>query len=103
MHRAIYVGNMPGNEDRRDLERLFAPFGTVCYAAVVVDRDLFRREGIFGVVEMANAADAEAAMAALNGLTHGGNRLCVRWAAPKEQTAAGHPPMHETMNMDDNL
>lgn len=95
MHRAILIDNVPGSEDRRDLERLFAPFGTVCYAVVVIDRDMLRREGVFGVVEMSSPAEAEAAMAALDGRVHGGNRLCMRWAAPKELAAAGHPLMHD--------
>ena len=53
-------------------------------AQVIMDRDAGRSKG-FGFVEMANAAEADAAIAALNGKENGGRALKVNEAKPREE------------------
>ena len=61
----VYVGNLPWSVTDLDLQNLFAPFGSVESATVVIDRDSGRSRG-FGFVEMA-AQHATQAIAELNG------------------------------------
>lgn len=61
----VYVGNLPWSVTDLDLKNLFAPFGDVESAQVVMDRDSGRSRG-FGFVEMAKQHAAQA-IAKLNG------------------------------------
>jgi RNA recognition motif-containing protein len=63
---------------------LFSAHGTVDSAEVIADRDTGRSKG-FGFVEMSSDAEAQAAIAALNGQDHGGRALTVNEAKPKEK------------------
>jgi RNA recognition motif-containing protein len=78
----IYVGNLPYAVDRDGLKELFAPFGEVLSARIVIDRDTNRSKG-FGFVEMPNAEQAEAAIAALNGSEMDGRPIRVNESQPK--------------------
>ena len=49
----IYVGNLPWSVASPDLEEMFAKFGEVQSADVIMDRDTGRSRG-FGFVEMAD-------------------------------------------------
>ncbi len=51
----IYVGNLPWSVASPELEELFAKFGEVQSADVIMDRDTGRSRG-FGFVEMADDA-----------------------------------------------
>ena len=102
MHTTLYVGSLASHEDRRELTRLFSAYGTVVYAKVVVDPDLFRREGGFGVVEMGTMQAARDAIRALDNTQFRGRTLTVRAATAAEETAAGHPRMFTSMNMGDD-
>jgi RNA recognition motif-containing protein len=66
-----------------DLELEFSPYGSVQSAKVMMDRDTNRSKG-FGFVEMSSAAEAEAAIAALNGKNVGGRDMTVNIARPME-------------------
>jgi cold-inducible RNA-binding protein len=83
MGKKLYVGNLSYSVTDASLQEMFAPFGTVESAQVIMDRDAGRSKG-FGFVEMANAAEADAAIAALNGKDTGGRALKVNEAKPKE-------------------
>src|SRR5438874_8151195 len=83
MSKRIYVGNLPYSVDNNELNGLFAEYGAVVSAEVVMDRDTQRGKG-FGFVEMSDDTEAAAAMAALNGKEHGGKELVVNEARPKE-------------------
>ena len=83
MGKKVYVGNMSYDVDSTALGQLFAPFGTVESAEVISDRYTGRSKG-FGFVEMASDAEAQAAIAALNGKDHGGRALTVNEAKPRE-------------------
>jgi RNA recognition motif-containing protein len=84
--------------DGLKLERLLSQFGIVKYAAVVAGEGDPPRAN-YGVVEMQNDDEAEAAIKALNGCGFLGRLLDVRWATPAEQTACGHPAMFGAMNI----
>src|SRR5207247_2981267 len=66
----------------------FSPHGTVQSAEVVTDRDTGRSKG-FGFVEMGSDAEAQAAIAALNGQDNGGRALTVNEARPREDRGGG--------------
>jgi RNA recognition motif-containing protein len=83
MGNKLYVGNLSYDVQDRDLQELFAQYGTVTSAKVITDRDTGRSKG-FGFVEMSSDAEAEAAIAALNGHEVGGRALTVNEARPKE-------------------
>jgi RNA recognition motif-containing protein len=82
--KKLYVGNLSYDVTDGDLQNLFAPHGTVQSAQVIMDRDTNRSKG-FGFVEMDNAEEAQAAIAALNGQDNGGRQLTVNEARPREE------------------
>jgi RNA recognition motif-containing protein len=88
MGKKLYVGNLSYDVDSSSLEQLFAAHGTVESAEVIADRDTGRSKG-FGFVEMSSDAEAQAAIAALNGQEHGGRSLTVNEARPKENRTGG--------------
>ena len=88
MGKKLYVGNLSFSVTNADLEDLFAPFGEVRSAQVVEDRQTGRSRG-FGFVEMASDADALAAIDALHDQEHGGRRLTVNEAKPREDRGGG--------------
>jgi RNA recognition motif-containing protein len=88
MGKKLYVGNMSYDMDSSSLQELFSAHGTVQSAEVISDRETGRSKG-FGFVEMGSDAEAEAAIAALNGQEHGGRALTVNEAKPKESRGGG--------------
>ena len=82
MGNKLYVGNLGYSATDADLQQLFGAYGTVQSAQVINDRDTGRSKG-FGFVEMNSSAEAEAAIAALNGKEHDGRALKVNEAKPK--------------------
>jgi RNA recognition motif-containing protein len=83
MGKKLYVGNLSYDVDSSALEQLFTGHGTVTSAQIITDRDTGRSKG-FGFVEMSSDAEAQAAIAALNGQESGGRALTVNEAKPKE-------------------
>src|SRR5947208_11081724 len=88
MGTRLYVGNLPYTVSSSELEQMFSPHGTVQSAEVVADRDTGRSKG-FGFVEMGSDAEAQAAIAALNGQDNGGRALTVNEARPREDRGGG--------------
>jgi len=86
MGNKLYVGNLPYSFRDEDLQRAFSQFGTVSSAKVMMERDTGRSKG-FGFVEMGSDAEAQAAIAGLNGQQHGGRGLVVNEARPMEPRA----------------
>ena len=66
-----------------DLEDLFAPYGEVTSARVIMDRETNRSKG-FGFVEMANKEDGEKAIEELNNNELDGRNIKVNEARPRE-------------------
>jgi RNA recognition motif-containing protein len=88
MGKKLYVGNLSYNVDSSELEQLFSQHGQVTSAQIINDRDTGRSKG-FGFVEMADDAEADAAIAALNGQQHDGRALTVNEARPREDRGGG--------------
>jgi len=84
MGKKLYVGNLGYGVTDSDLEKLFAPHGTVQSAQVIMDRDTGRSKG-FGFVEMSSDAEAQTAIQALNGQDSGGRPLTVNEAKPRTE------------------
>ncbi|MCA9236998.1 MAG: RNA-binding protein [Planctomycetales bacterium] len=88
MGKKIYCGNLGYGVTNNDLEALFAEFGQVRSAEVIMDRDTGRSKG-FGFVEMERDADAQSAISALNDQEHEGRPLKVNEAKPREPRSGG--------------
>ena len=88
MGKKLYVGNLSYNVTDADLQQLCAPHGNVTSAQVIQDRETGRSKG-FGFVEMSTDAEAQAAIAALNGQENDGRALTVNEAKPKENRTGG--------------
>lgn len=84
----IYVGNISFQTSDADLEQLFGEFGRVDRANVVMDRQTGRSRG-FGFVEMPDDAEAQKAIAELNGKEVEGRTLTVNVARPRTERPAG--------------
>ena len=82
--KKIYVGNLSYEATEDELRDLFAAHGTVESVAIVTDRMTGRPRG-FGFVEMADDAEARAAIDALNGTDLGGRTLTVNEARPRAE------------------
>ena len=83
MGNKLYVGNLPYTVRDDDLSQSFGEFGTVTSAKVMMERDTGRSKG-FGFVEMADDAQAQAAINGMNGQALGGRNLVVNEARPME-------------------
>ncbi|QEH35932.1 RNA recognition motif (RRM, RBD, or RNP domain) [Aquisphaera giovannonii] len=88
MSRKLFVGNLTYNVNESELEALFAPFGTVQSAQIVVDRDTNRSKG-FAFVEMASEGESRAAIEGLDGQAHDGRNLTVNEARPRVSRSPG--------------
>jgi RNA recognition motif-containing protein len=88
MGKKLYVGNLEYSVTDSALEQLFAQYGTVESAQVIMDRDTGRSKG-FGFVEMKTDQEAQAAIAGLNGQLSGGRSLTVNEAKPREDRGGG--------------
>ena len=88
MGRKLYVGNLSYDVTDSALEQMCAQYGTVESAQVIMDRDTGRSKG-FGFVEMGSDAEAQAAIAGMNGKQIGGRSLTVNEARPKEGGGGG--------------
>ena len=86
MGNKLYVGNLPYSYRDSDMEQAFSQYGTVSSAKVMMERDTGRSKG-FGFVEMSNDAEAQAAIAGMNGQQIGGRGLVVNEARPMEARA----------------
>jgi len=88
MGKKLYVGNLSYDVKDEDLNQLFAPYGTVESANVIVDRATDRSKG-FGFVEMSTDEEAQQAIQALNGKDNDGRTLTVNEARPREDRGGG--------------
>jgi len=81
--KKLYVGNLPYSVTDEQLTELFAPYGEVLSAVVIMDRATNRSKG-FGFVELDDAA-ADKAMAELDQKEIDGRALKVNEARPREE------------------
>jgi cold-inducible RNA-binding protein len=79
----IFVGSLALTTTEAELRQVFTPYGRVERVQILQDRETGRSRG-FGFVEMPNTAEAQAAIAGLNGRSLGGRLLTVSEARPRE-------------------
>ncbi len=84
----IFVGNLSGDVTDDDLREAFEPFGKVSSAEVVKDRFSSESKG-FGFVEMPATAEAQAAIAGVNGTVVKGRPVNVSEARPRPPRREG--------------
>ncbi len=84
----IFVAKLNYSTDSDTLRETFEQFGTVESANVINDRETGRSKG-FGFVEMANDAEGQAAISALDGTDIDGNTIVVKKAEPRENRSSG--------------
>ena len=86
--KKLYVGNLSYGATEGTIRSLFESHGTIESVNLITDRDTGRSKG-FGFVEMTNDAEAQRAIAALNGKEIDGRALTVNEARPKEERSGG--------------
>ncbi len=84
----IYVGNLSYETTEDELKKDFSAFGEVVSVSVVTDRYSGRSKG-FAFVEMTNKAEADAAIAGLNGKSVKDRTLVVNEARPRTEGGSG--------------
>ena len=84
----IFVGNLSRDVTEDDLRAEFAAFGKVDTVSVIKDKFTGEARG-FGFVEMPNKAEAQAAIAGLNGKQLKGQALNVNEARPRTDSRTG--------------
>ncbi|MAW07944.1 MAG: RNA-binding protein [Halobacteriovoraceae bacterium] len=82
MNKNVYVGNLNYRLRDEDLKQIFADFGEVVSAKVIMDRDSGRSKG-FGFVEMGDEESAQKAIDSLDGQDVEGRAMNVKAARPR--------------------
>ncbi len=83
MAKKLYVGNLSYQMTEDNLRDVFAALGEVLSVKIVTDGATGRSRG-FGFVEMANAEDADKAIATLNGTNVSNRQINVSEARPQK-------------------
>jgi len=84
MSKRIYVGNLPWSVTKDKLDEFFSPFGEIEESLVIVNKYTGRSRG-FGFVTYKNDADADKAIAEMEGKDVEGRELQVRDAKPMKE------------------
>jgi RNA recognition motif-containing protein len=84
----IFIGNLSYNVTEGDLHQAFEAFGQVASATVTKDQQSGRSKG-FGFVEMPIQAEAQSAIAALNGKAFKGRTITVNEARSHSDNRRG--------------
>jgi RNA recognition motif-containing protein len=80
----LFVGGLPYAVTDQELNDLFAEYGTVASATIIMDRQTGRSKG-FGFVELEDDAMAQKAVEEMNGKDIGGRSIAVSVARPREE------------------
>ncbi|MBX3233451.1 MAG: RNA-binding protein [Labilithrix sp.] len=88
MNNRLYVGNLSYDTDKNALQTAFAECGVVTDTHVVMDRDTGRARG-FGFVTMSTEAEAQNAIAKMNGSMLDGRSLRVNLAEERRGGGGG--------------
>jgi cold-inducible RNA-binding protein len=84
----VFVGNLSFGATEDAVRSMFEAYGVVERVNLITDRDTGRAKG-FGFVEMTNGAEADRAIAELNGRELDGRALNVNEAKPKGERSSG--------------
>jgi cold-inducible RNA-binding protein len=83
MATKLFVGKLSYDTTNDSLQALFAQYGKVVSAQVIMDRSTNQSKG-FGFVEMEDQESAQAAINALDGKEFEGRTIVVNVAKPRE-------------------
>lgn len=81
----IFVSNISFKVREQALAELFSTYGEVTSVRIIKDKETKRSKG-YGFVEMANDAEANAAINALNGTSHFERSIVVAEAKGKKES-----------------
>ena len=84
----IYVGNLSFDSTEGELQGLFAAYGEVESATIIMDQFTNRSRG-FGFIEMTNREEGLKAIQELDSKDLGGRSLMVNEARPKTNSGGG--------------
>ena len=84
----IYVGNFGYETSEQELREAFEAHGQVQEVSMIQDRETGRPKG-FAFVDMPTSAEAQAAIAALNGKEFDGRTITVNEARPRQERSTG--------------
>jgi len=87
MAKKLFVGGLAYSVTDDELRDLFAQFGTVESAQVIMDHQMNRSKG-YGFVEMSSDEEAQKAVAALDGKEFSGRSIGVSEARPQQDRRA---------------
>ncbi len=85
----IYVSNLSFHTTEEDLKNLFAKFGTVSSAKIIMDKATNRSRG-FGFVEMPSEAEGREAIQGLNSKEIEGRAMSVSVAREREDRGSSN-------------
>src|ERR1700748_2713277 len=88
MATKLFVGKLSFDTTNDSLQALFAQYGKVISAQVIIDRGTNQSKG-FGFVEMEDQETADAAISALDGKEFEGRTIAVNIAKPREDRPQG--------------
>ena len=88
MSKKLFVGGLDWNTSDASLNEAFAQFGAVTEAKVIMDRETGRSRG-FGFVTYSDNADADKAVAQMDGKTLDGRTVRVNEAQEKSSGGGG--------------
>ncbi|MCC6728497.1 MAG: RNA-binding protein [Chthonomonadales bacterium] len=88
MAKRLYVGNIPYSVTDEQLSDMFTPYGAINEVYVVTDRFSGQAKG-FAFVELADDAQADEAIRALNGTSMSGRTLVVSEARQRDSAPRG--------------
>jgi RNA recognition motif-containing protein len=80
----LYIGNLSFETTENDLQDLFEQYGKVAEVSLITDRMTGKSRG-FAFVTMNDTAEANSAMAAVNGKELSGRALAVNEARAREE------------------
>ena len=90
----IFVGSIPFKFKETDLAELFAPYGEVISAQIVIDKTSRQNKG-FGFVEMKEKNEGLKAIRQLNGSQHEGRSIVVTEAKKNKDGEKTHQKPRE--------
>ena len=79
----LYISNLSYNISDEDLRQLFADYGEITSAKVIMDREIGRSRG-FGFVELSDDELAKKAIEELNQASYDGKVINITEARPRE-------------------
>ncbi|MFT4553516.1 MAG: RNA recognition motif-containing protein [Chlamydiales bacterium] len=85
----LFVGSLPYEFSDEDLRELFADFGEVVSAKVILDRETGRSRG-FGFVELSSNSEGTEAIDSLNESNVGGRSIVVKQAHDRQRERTRH-------------